>query len=643
MMPWNSATSFRVSALPWPISRLLTTEDFAMNRVLIALSLAAALPLQAQVSPKRPAKPATPSGVKTPEQAKKPLPPDSDAGAPGFNKNFYKEFDKAFDKSFDDMAFADNMKMQLEHLEMPSFQYKFDDLAMADMKLQFDDLKFKMPAEWPRLDDLHFKLDEAWLHSNAELNQKLSTTLPRAMEDAQRKFEERMPEMQFEMDRAFDKFGREPGSVWFPKGHSQPAFAQSPPAPWAPDDQGDSLYRSAHDLMNRGDYRRAAQAFRDIPQKHPTSVYAADSFYWQAYALYRIGGVDDLREALKALETQRSKYPQARTQADAAALSTRITGALAAAGDPKAREEIRKTAADNQQSCDQEDQQVRAEALNALSQTDPESAKPIFKRVLAKRDACSVRLRRQAILLLGRRADSSSAELVNDVARNDTDIEVRSEAIRMLPQMSGERSLTTLEEIAKTANDERLQRAAIQALASYPSPRAKQAIRTLIERNDVSEGLRASAISSFERDRATAEDGSYLRAMYPKLDNPRLKDRVVDAIARIGGDENDKWLSTIVRNGDESMDRRARALSRLGSDRMSVTEAVKLWDTVSERPLREQLIGVYERRREAEATDKLIQIARTGTDPQLRMRAINALTRKNDPRATKLLMEIIDK
>jgi HEAT repeat protein len=43
------------------------------------------------------------------------------------------------------------------------------------------------------------------------------------------------------------------------------------------------------------------------------------------------------------------------------------------------------------------------------------------------------------------------------------------------------------------------------------------------------------------------------------------------------------------------------------------------------------------------ATDKLIEIARSGTDPELRRMAIQALARKNDPRSTKLLLEMVEK
>ncbi len=80
-----------------------------------------------------------------------------------------------------------------------------------------------------------------------------------------------------------------------------------PRAPWAKADPADSLYRSARELLNRGDYRRAAAEFKAIPAKFPNSVYADDAMYWQAFALYRIGGTPELQEALGVLETLKAR------------------------------------------------------------------------------------------------------------------------------------------------------------------------------------------------------------------------------------------------------------------------------------------------------------------------------------------------
>ena len=61
-----------------------------------------------------------------------------------------------------------------------------------------------------------------------------------------------------------------------------------------------SLYRRARELLNRGEYRQAALAFRDLSQKFATSQYAPSALYWQAFALYRMAGMSELREALGA-------------------------------------------------------------------------------------------------------------------------------------------------------------------------------------------------------------------------------------------------------------------------------------------------------------------------------------------------------
>ena len=52
---------------------------------------------------------------------------------------------------------------------------------------------------------------------------------------------------------------------------------------------------------------------------------------------------------------------------------------------------------------------------------------------------------------------------------------------------------------------------------------------------------------------------------------------------------------------------------------------------------------MYRQRKEPEATDKLIDIAKNGTDPTLRTASIRALSDKNDARSRQLLLEIINK
>ncbi|MDQ3997500.1 MAG: HEAT repeat domain-containing protein, partial [Gemmatimonadota bacterium] len=135
----------------------------------------------------------------------------------------------------------------------------------------------------------------------------------------------------------------------------------------------------------------------------------------------------------------------------------------------------------------------------------------------------------------------------------------------------------------------------------------------------------------------------YVRSLYARLESQQLKESVVHAAGRLGGPDNEQWLANLVKNPNEPPQLRAAALSRLGRTTMPISEFAKMYDAATERGIREQVMNVLAYRKEPEATDKLIEIARTGTDPQLRRLAINYLTRKKDPRTQQLLLEILDK
>src|ERR1043166_5139980 len=79
-------------------------------------------------------------------------------------------------------------------------------------------------------------------------------------------------------------------------------FTHRPPAPWAQGDPADSLYRVAGEAFNRGEWRRAAEVYSQLREKFPTSLYAPDCTYYQAFSLYKIGTTDDLRAGLRLLD-----------------------------------------------------------------------------------------------------------------------------------------------------------------------------------------------------------------------------------------------------------------------------------------------------------------------------------------------------
>ena len=76
---------------------------------------------------------------------------------------------------------------------------------------------------------------------------------------------------------------------------------------------------------------------------------------------------------------------------------------------------------------------------------------------------------------------------------------------------------------------------------------------------------------------------------------------------------------------------------------VKVSDIAKLYDVADARSLREQILNALSQRKEPEAIDKLIEIARRDTDPQIRRTAISLLGRSNNERAKQFLKEFFDK
>ncbi|HWG35518.1 MAG TPA: HEAT repeat domain-containing protein [Gemmatimonadaceae bacterium] len=391
-------------------------------------------------------------------------------------------------------------------------------------------------------------------------------------------------------------------------------LSESPRAAWATDDPADSLYRLARQTLNSGEYRRAAQLFAQITRQYPTSQYRADAAYWRAFALYRIGGIADLHEALQALDSAgmdstsaSAKKARARTSEmkmtmvapaagpgatrattfyvdwgkssdrESAVLATRIRGALAARGDATAAAQIARTADSSATSCDDEDAQLRVEALNALVQMDPKNADPAIAKVLARRDTCSAPLRRGALALIARSSDAHSTDLLIGTAKADPSLEVRAEAIRLLGRAPDDRATAALVGFATSTDKPPLQRIAVRSLAAQQSPASAQALRSLMARTDVSDDVRITA------------------------------------------------------------------LHYAGKNDLQIGDLTKMYDASADRSTRQEIISLLAQRPEPQAADKLVEIARTSTDPSMRREAISALSRKKDPRVTKLLLDILNK
>jgi hypothetical protein len=462
-------------------------------------------------------------------------------------------------------------------------------------------------------------------------------------------------------------------------------------AAWAQGDPADSLYRPARDALNRGDYRRAAEMFRRIRTQYPKSAYAGDACYWEAFALYRIGGTTDLRSARSVLDVQRTKYSTAATRGDAESLLARIQGELARRGDARAAESVTASAtaatappappamaapagvpapaarpgmvatpavppvppravgagpsygvsvAGPGNDCPDEEDDARVAALNALLNMDAERAQPVLEKVMARRDAGSACLRRKAVFLVSQRRTDRTEDILLNAARTDPDPEVREQAVFWLSQVQSPKAAAALDSILRAPGSPEVREKALFALSQQNTPASRASIRAFASGNDVPPELQEQAIFWLGQSN-NPEDAAFLKTLYPKLKDRELKEKVFFAVAQSHDVENQRWLLKIAGDGTEDIELRKQALFWAGQSGVGVAELAALYDKSTDSEMREQLIFVLSQSKEPGAVDKMLLIAQTEKDRDLRKRAIFWLSQSDDPRAAKVLEDIL--
>ncbi len=479
-----------------------------------------------------------------------------------------------------------------------------------------------------------------------------------------------------------------------------------PAASWAPLDSADTLWRRGRIAISDEAWSEAAEAFRAIVDRFPRSTYAGDALYWEAFALQRVGGRVDLRRAASALARQKNDYPKSATytSGESSTLLARVNGRLARSGDaeaaqtvsemasaiaevaatsvtsalsaaaaevarvaPEVTRELSRASAELARSqsemaremaqsgrrgdrdvppgCEYAEDDERVEALNALLHMNSEQTLPVLRKVLERRDKCSEVLRRKAVFLVSQQRSDEAVDILLNTAKNDPDRPTREDAVFWLSQTRSERAVEVLEQILlKEAPDEELQKKAVFALSQTRSERGQRILRDFAKRTDVDEEVRGEAIFWLGQGRGE-QNAAFLRDIFSSLESQELQEKVIFAISQSRNAENSKFLLAAAKNQRLDAELRKSALFWAGQSGAPVRDLAEIYDSGGDdRELRNQVIFVLsQRRNDAAAIDKLLDIARKEQDRELRRQAIFWLGQSRDPRVAKLLEEIINK
>ncbi len=268
---------------------------------------------------------------------------------------------------------------------------------------------------------------------------------------------------------------------------------------------------------------------------------------------------------------------------------------------------------------DRQDQvAVREGAIRVIGEYDGDFA---YLRTLYPRldDAT---LRERVVRVIGENGSKADFDWVRTVAldRNER-TSVRERAVRVLGEGSDSRSLR---ELYEKLDDPSLRERVIRTLAEIGDAESRRWLQQIVERSTESTSLRERAIRSL----AEQGDDAYLRSVYPKLDDEGLRERVIRSLAESGGSETTAWLKGIVRDPKESSGLRERAVRSLAESGVPTADLVAIYDSVTDRDVRDRLVNILAERGDRAALDKLRSIATADPDEDLRRRATRKLAEK---------------
>ncbi len=312
-------------------------------------------------------------------------------------------------------------------------------------------------------------------------------------------------------------------------------------------------------------------------------------------------------------------------------------------------------AAQNGAACPTGPDDIRTAALSGLVQADADQVLPALRKVLERTDTCSVTLRRQVVGYLGRSRFGDQTDLLLTVARTDASNDVRRSAVQVLAQSGSERAVVALDSIVFSTVDVDMRDAALRALAQQSAPSARASLRRAAEMPALPMELRTRAVSYMGNNRRLPDDTpQYLIALYAKADQPELRDAILRAIANPHTPEATNWLLGIARDKNRDIEVRRQALSAAGQavragESASVTgidlnAVLGLYDSFAGQvEMQDRALDVIAQRPESAATDKLLQIARSETNQELRRKAVLRVGQRRDPRVRDFLLEVLAK
>jgi len=158
------------------------------------------------------------------------------------------------------------------------------------------------------------------------------------------------------------------------------------------------------------------------------------------------------------------------------------------------------------------------------------------------------------------------------------------------------------------------------------------------------EDLRGQAIFWLGQTHSNA-DLDYFKTLFKKTNNQDLRSKIVQAVSQTETPEATGWLLDIARDKSFDVDTRKNALFWASQRHaLDLDQIMGIYNGArGDDAMQEQVIFVLSQRRESAAVDKLMDIAKSDPNIDMRKKALFWLGQKNDPRIKQFILDLIRK
>jgi len=286
---------------------------------------------------------------------------------------------------------------------------------------------------------------------------------------------------------------------------------------------------------------------------------------------------------------------------------------------------------------------ARSAVLGAAIADSADVSEPLLA---IARDANRAReLRNTALSWAARRAGVAGAarmaSSLDALARNaDERRSMRLSAVNALVNLEAGAGVAVLMRLTETESDAWLSGSAADALGRTSDARVRPQLRRLIERTQTPEASRVRMITALGNSDGSARDAEFLRTSYARF-SEKERAAALTAVGNIGDRASIAWMLTRASDPGELNTLRRSAVQRAARAGARAAELVALFEAVPERDLRMLVIDALAEDGSRAAMDKLLAVANSTADVQVRRRAVTKLGESGDPRAKDLLQTLV--